>query len=459
MRFNRIRWFALGAALLVLVFGYASLIRTVTVMADGALTTIATHALTVGGALKASGVQVNPQDKVEPSTWSLVSNDMIINIQRATRVQLTADGKTYSTFTAERDPAKLLSLWGLSLNTGDRLLLFGRILSEGEQLPQSTFLSLELRRPVDISLSDGDTVTEFKSSAQTLGEALAEQGIEVFATDRVEPIAETQLEGPISASMVHAEPLQIVMGDTVFEVRTAATTVGEALADAGIAMQELDRSQPEETQLIPADRRIRVTRVIESVHLEQKTIPFQTVWQQDPEAALGTTSVIQEGQNGLSATRVHTRYEDGVQVSQQEEGDRVIVAPIDQINGYGGDIVVRTAVVDGVEIEYWATLTVFVTSYSPCRSGGDTCLYGTSSGLPVQKGVVGTYLDWYKAYKGGSIYVPGYGPAVFGDVGMYPDGRPWIDLAYSDADYVGWSQEVTIYFTTPIPATIPYFLQ
>jgi len=117
--------------------------------------------------------------------------------------------------------------------------------------------------------------------------------------------------------------------------------------------------------------------------------------------------------------------------------------------------VLHTAVVDGVTIEYYRAVEVFVTSYSPCRSGVSGCLNGTSSGLPVQKGTVATYLSWYRALKFATIYVPGYGPGTIGDVGAYPSGDPWIDLAYSDADYVGWAQWVTIYFTTPVPAYVP----
>jgi uncharacterized protein YabE (DUF348 family) len=450
---------ALAAAIIVLAAGYASLTRKLTIMADGRLVTIQTRALTIGGVLKAAGVPMDPQDKVEPAAWFLAGDGMIINLVRAAHVRLLADGKIYTIVSAERDPQALLARFGFKLNEGDRLLLAGRTLQEDEQLPQTTYLSLELRHPVSIRLEDGDDDIEFQSSAPTLGEALAEQGIELLSSDRLDPGPQTALSESISAILVRSEPLLIIMREKGYEVRTSASTVGEVLAETGIALQGLDRSEPDEDQPLPSDRRIRIVRINETMQLEQEVIPFQIAWQQDPEAELGTTSVIQEGSDGVSAKRVRTRYENGVEVSHSDEEARVLQPAMDQINGYGGDIQVRTVEIDGVEIEYWATLSVYVTSYSPCRSGVDGCLYGTSSGVPVQKGVVSTYLDWYRAYKGGSIYVPGYGPAVFGDVGRYPDDRPWIDLGYSDADYVGWSSWVTIYFTTPIPASIPYFLQ
>ncbi|MCL5428289.1 MAG: ubiquitin-like domain-containing protein [Chloroflexi bacterium] len=461
MQFTRIRWIALAAALLTLALGYASLTRAVTIMADGELTTVATRAVTVGGALKDAGLQLHSEDKVEPSRWSLLSNGLVINVERAARVQLVADSKTYSAITAERDPLSLLDRWGLELNEGDRLVFAGRTLAEDEQLPQATSLSLELRRPVQISLVDGDSLLDFHSSALTLGEAVSEQDIELFASDRLEPAAETPLDGPLTVTLIRAEPLLIVMGDFVFETRTASSTVGEALAEAGIALQGLDRSQPDEDQPIPTDRRIRVIRINETVLLEQETVAHKTEWQEDPEAELDTISVVQAGQEGVSASRVRVRYEDGQEVSRIEEGERVLVEARNQINGYGSQIVLKTTTVDGVTIEYYRAVTVFTTWYSPCNSGTGTCLNGTSSGMPVRRGTLATYLSWYRALKGTTVYVPDYGYAAFGDVGSYPTGEPWIDLAFSEEELaalggVPWTNKyVTMYFTTPVPSYVP----
>jgi 3D (Asp-Asp-Asp) domain-containing protein len=103
---------------------------------------------------------------------------------------------------------------------------------------------------------------------------------------------------------------------------------------------------------------------------------------------------------------------------------------------------------------------MYATSYSPCNSGSSTCYYGTSSGIPVAHGVVAMIRDWYLALKGVRVYIPGYGTAVVADVGGgFDDGRAWIDLGYSDSDYVGWSQWVTVYFLAPAPLEVPWFLK
>jgi uncharacterized protein YabE (DUF348 family) len=454
----RIRWLALGTAILVLLLGYLASYRTVTILADGEVYTLKTRAFTVGGALHAAGLNSGPDDELFPGRFRPLGYDVIIELHRAAEIQLWADGAVYRGKSTERDPAALLAEFDLDLNEGDSLWLAGTRYGAAGDLPYAPSLVLELRRAVRVALQEGGSSTVFESSAQTLGEALLEQGIDLYTADRLDPPPATPLERPVTATLLRAEPLEIETAGETITVRSAASTVGEALAEAGLALQGLDYSQPAEHRPIPEDRSIVVVRVTETVELGQETIPFQTQFQDDPEAEFGTSSVIQLGQLGIEATRTRVRLEDGEETARFDEGDWLLAEPKDQINGRGTQVVVRTTVIDGVEIEYWATLVVYVTSYSPCRSGVDGCLYGTSSGLPVQRGVVGTYLDWYRAYKGGTLYVPGYGPAVVGDVGAYPSGEPWIDLGYSDEDWVGWSSHVTIYFTTPVPATIPYFL-
>jgi resuscitation-promoting factor RpfB len=117
--------------------------------------------------------------------------------------------------------------------------------------------------------------------------------------------------------------------------------------------------------------------------------------------------------------------------------------------------------VPGTQLQYWRAISMYATSYSPCRSGvPGRCFYGTAGGLPVQRGVVAMTRLWFNQLRGTQVYIPGYGAAVVADVGGgFPDGRPWIDLAFSDDDFETWSGWITVYFLAPAPQEIPYFLK
>jgi 3D (Asp-Asp-Asp) domain-containing protein len=243
--------------------------------------------------------------------------------------------------------------------------------------------------------------------------------------------------------------------------RSAANSVGQALAGAGFPLTGLDYSLPDENAPLPEDGQIRVVRVVESVSLTQQSLPFNTRTELSADLEIDQQVLIQGGELGLAISRVRTRREDGTQVSQKPEGESIVRPAQDRIMGIGTKIVVRTTSVDGITIEYWRVLHLFATSYSPCRSAtpDGRCSYGTSSGLPVQKGEAAMAYYWYLLFGYDRVYIPGYGQAVVGDVGGgYQGSHYWIDLGYSDSDYVPWDGWVTVYFLTPVPANPGYLL-
>lgn len=454
----RLRWLAAIALLLVLVAAYAFTTRQVTVLADGRAQALSTRALTVGAALDELGIHTHREDLVQPARFMPLRNGIIIAVQRAARIQVHADGAWHTVVTGEKDPARVLAELDLALGPDDALLLAGQPLPEGSPLPDAPVIVLELRRAVAITLQVDGQTQQFRSAATTLGAALAQQGIELSLGDSLEPAAETRLAGPLSASLQRGRAVSITLAGSTLTQYSAAATVGEALAQAGIALQGEDFSEPAEDQPVPPDGNIRVVRVTESVQLVQEIIPHQTSWQPDDMAELDTISVVQLGQDGVQASRVRVRFEDGQEVARQNEAERILVQPVEQINGYGTNIVIRTAVVDGVTIEYYRAVQVFATSYSPCRSGvPNQCFHGTSLGAgSPRRGIVATWYNWFIALGGHSVYIPGYGAGIIADVGAYRDRSvPWIDLAFTDADYEPWATYVTMYFTTPVPPDVP----
>jgi len=451
MATKNVRWIVLAAGVVAVTFGYLALNRTVTILADGQAHIVSSRAITVGGAIRAAGLETRPEDILEPPSYAFIRDGAIITLNRASKIQLFADGEYFSGISAEKDANSLLEQFGLEFSDKDSLLLAGLPHATNEDLPKNLMLSLELRRAVTINVQDGEQNSQFLSSALTVGAALEKEGILLYDSDHVNPLSDTLIDGPMTVNITRSLPLEIVMAEENVVARSVADSVGEALAEAGIALQGLDYSEPAEDQPIPEGRVIRVVRVSETVQLQTKSIPNSVEWQSDPETEIDGRSVIQLGQNGVNASSVRIRFEDGVEISRVEESEWVIAEPVTQISGFGTQIVVRTAVVDGVEIEYWRAIELFATSYSPCRSGVEKCYYYTALGDEVKKGIAAVYLSWWYAMGQHTVYVPGYGPAKISDNGAYPDGRPWIDLAYSDDDWVTWGDWVTVYFTTPIP--------
>lgn len=386
---------------------------------------------------------------------------LLIGCQPSTPQTVTIiDGENIVTLeTDERVPSAILAEAGITLAPDDRILVNG--LHVSPELPFTNYpITLQLRRAVPITLSAPQGGQTIQTSAFTVGEALQEAGIQLRGRDKIsQPIQSpvSSLQSPIT--IYQSLPLTITSNGKNIIITSSAQTVGEALADAGIPLVGGDYSLPSENEALPADGNIKVVRVSESVLLAQKPIPFTSELIASAEVPLDQTQILQPGETGLTMQRIRVRYEDGVEVARVTEDETVVRPPKNRVLGYGTKIEIKTAVVDGVSIEYWRAVEMYITSYSPCRSGGDRCYTGTSSGATVKKGVVGMRYDWYLVMGGQPLYIPGYGFATVEDVCGGCVGKPWIDVGYSDDDFVPWSSWVTVYFLTPVPANVIYVLE
>jgi uncharacterized protein YabE (DUF348 family) len=365
--------------------------------------------------------------------------------------------------TNERVPAALLVQAGVIMSPADRVLFNGNEIAIDNPLPSATSYTLQVRRAMTLSVS-GKII---ESAAATICEALSSAGVQLYAADELVPPANAPISGSLRVEYIPSTELTVTADGRQARIRSAAPTVGQALANAGMPLLGLDTSQPAEDQAIPQDGQIHIVRISESLVLAQESIPFQSESQDSANLELGQEQIIQPGINGLAVSRTRIRYEDGQEVSRQTESQTIVRPPQNRISALGTKIVQKTATVDGTTIQYWRVLQMYATVYSPCNSGGSGCSSGTASGLRAGKGVVAVDPSLYSYLNGQRIYVPGYGFAVIGDVGggyiveqkLGVSRYRWIDLGFDDNNLVDMTGWVTVYFLEPAPASIPDVLK
>lgn len=446
---------AFGLTLALFLILWLGIQRQVVFVIDGNRQSTRVRAITVGGALKAAGLSVHENDVVQPRPGAWLKNGMEIEITHARSVilQVLPDGEISQWISASRTAAELLAEAKVPLDEKDGLWANGEPVSAQQELAPGAALGLVVRRAQRITLRvDGEVQTIF-SSAATLGEALAAAGILLHPADRLTPAADSPLDGAVDAELHRAVELSIQADGGVIQARSAAGSVGEALAEAGVSLQGLDYSLPAEDQPIPANGEIRLVRVREELVLTQTSVAFTTRYENSDQVALDQQKILIPGVLGIQVSRQRVRFEDGQEVSRDSDGAWVAQEAQEQTVGLGTQIEIKTVQTPDGNLEYYRAVNVYVTSYSPCNIGISGCSYGTASGMKVQKGVVAVPRAWYGVLVGARVYIPGYGIAVVGDTGGMTG--HWVDVAYSDADYVPWSQNVTMYFLTPVPAYVP----
>ena len=439
---------------------YIGLKRSVTLYIYGIPQTTATRAITVRGVLSSIGFSPSESDDVQPDLNQLVGWKSVIDYKPSSFVNITTfDGDiNEQLLIAERIPANIIAAANIKLFPTDRILWNAMSVEPLLPLPPAESYNLQYVQGMKLTVEIDGLPRTFFSSAPTIAEALWENYIHLNSADRISPPPGTPPVSEQTITINRAQPITIRISDQEINTFSAAPSIGIALAETGSPLQGMDYSIPAEDQPLPADGVIEVFRVREEITLAQETIPFETEFVQDPDTELDQQSVVQSGNMGLKVIQTRVRYENEIEVSKIEEAQWTAIDPQNKKIGYGTKVVIRTMDTPAGPIEYWRAITVYATAYSPCRSAADRCYYGTSYGIPVERGVIGVVRSWYNLMAGWPVYVPGYGKGIIADTGGGVPGKYWIDLGFTDDDFEAWHQDVTLYFLTPVPADIPWIL-
>jgi len=380
---------------------------------------------------------------------------------------LILDGdEIYSVTDDGRTLVDLLAASAISLSPVDQVLANGLPLPLEQPIPYG-FNALQIRRAITVTLVTLGGEQSLTTTAATVGDVLYMAGIQLYATDYVDPPIESPVSHGMTITYRPSQELTVATNSGNMHIRSAAETVGMALAEAGIPLIGLDYSLPAESDALPPDGQIRVVRVNESVQLIQKSIPFETETVSSPDVEVGTQEITQPGQEGLLVARTRIRYEDGQEVSRVTEDESIVRPPQNRIVQTGTKIVVNSTEVNGVTIEYWRAFEMYATIYSPCNSGTGGCSYSTASGMRAGRGVVAVDPSMYSYLQGQRVYIPGYGYGVIGDVGggyviedlLGVSRYRWIDLGFDDSNIIDMDGWLTVYFLAPAPASIPPVMQ
>jgi len=436
----------------LLTAGYIAAQGEYTIYDDGKMLQVSGRYQTVGEVLAAADVAVRPEDGVEPGMSDTAVPTTAIVIQRAQAITVhTANGQqtywtlapTLGAFLAEAD---------LTIGRTDQVTADGRSLAFDQlaQIPLPTLL--EIGSFHNVTIVNGNGRQTLRTAAPTVGAALAEAGVTVYAADGVEPPLGSWITPNMIIEVQPSFPVTIQADGGVIQTRTHYTNPLDIVAEAGIGLVGFDYTQPGPETAVSPNTTIQVIRVTEDFRMEDEPIPYTTVWQAMPDMDLDTQAVVSPGVPGLARNRVRVRYENGVEVSQEVDGQWIAREPVNEVIGYGTKIHIGVVQTEQGPREYWRVVQMRVTSYTAASSGkspGDPGYGVTASGLPAGKGVVA--IDRNVVPFRSEVYVPGYGVAVAGDTGGGIRGR-WIDLGWDKDNYESWTGFVDVYYLTPVPA-------
>jgi 3D (Asp-Asp-Asp) domain-containing protein len=309
-----------------------------------------------------------------------------------------------------------------------------------------------------VTIMDGQDSRTLQTEAATVNELLSEAGILLGEKDLISPSLGTPLSEDLVIQISRAIPLTVVVDGQTYAIFSSPGTTSAALTQAGISLGELDMVTPALDTPLNAGDTLNVVHVREEVIVFDEQVPYQTIYQPSDELDLDTKAILSSGVPGIKRQSTRIRYEDGVEVSREFEGEWIEQEPVNEVIGYGTRI--TTNVIDTPEgpREYWRVVHMRVTAYTAASSGKspDHPSYGiTASGRPAGTGIVA--VDPNVIPFRSEVYVPGYGVGFAGDTGGGVKGL-WIDLGYDEDELQTWNGYTDVYYLTPIPAEINYLL-
>lgn len=443
------------------------------VTVDGIDENITTHRKTVEAVLLDLGITLHENDRVTPAPATSIQRNMAIQVERARPVKLWADGRELSLSSWGETPKHILEDTELGFDAYDQVLLNGQPFSLDALLPlpkrvelaptysrgylwdnvQTEQLQLRLERAVAVTVRDGGLPFTVRTTAQTVGEALRQAEITIYLGDLVQPNLGSQITPGLRIAIQRSKPVTLDVSGQVLKTRTRAPTVGDALVEIGVGISGLDQVEPALDTPLRDDLTIAITRVREEIEVTEEIVPFETVFQPDPQLPIDTQAVQTTGAEGITRQRYRVRYENDVEVDRIMEDRWVAQEPAQRIIAYGQLIEPQTATMpDGSQITYWRKIRMFASSYSAATAGvaEDHPWYGrTYSGEPMRHGVVA--VDPRVIPLRSKVFVPGYGNGDALDTGTAIRARR-IDLGYDNDNLQLWSRWVDVYLLWPPPA-------
>ncbi|MEO7125395.1 MAG: ubiquitin-like domain-containing protein [Nakamurella sp.] len=371
--------FMIAAAIVVaLVAGLAgtatAMAKTVTITVDGVSKNVTTLSGTVDGALASAGIKIGAHDSLAPSGRSNISDGSEISLDRGRTFTATVDGTKRTVWTTAATVSDALAEIGeqpsdleLSVPASAVIPLDGMAVSAAtlhtvsltvQPAVSATHAAVRAANPATGSVEPptarmasaakattfaADQATapaqpvEYTTSAQTVGEFLAEQGLNLAANQTVQPELGTPLADATAIRVATLPTVSLVVGTAKpATVHSDATTVASLLAAQGVALGSYDEVTPAAGSPVTDGMKVAVTKVDYRTTTKSVVIPQPADKQKsDATLAVGSKKTVTTGHPGEVTVSFHTKIENGVAGAPVEVSRKTVTEAVATVVGVG----------------------------------------------------------------------------------------------------------------------------
>ncbi|HEY5882920.1 MAG TPA: ubiquitin-like domain-containing protein [Nakamurella sp.] len=318
---------AVAGAVVVVVLaaavGLAILLdKSVTIVADGTTAEVDTMAGTVGDALADAEIAVGEHDTVAPGLDAPVDDGLQIVIQRGRLLSLTIDGQTRQVWTTADTVEQALQQLG-------RDPAHYRLSADRDRPIPLTGLSVSADTLRTTTVTVDGSSRQVSSTATTVGDLLAEAGIAPNPNQRVNPSVTDPVVDGGTVTITTLPTVTLTVGaDAATAVVTDRATVGDVLAAAGVGLGADDTVTPAAGTAVVDGLQVTVIRyayLSETVTASIDQPADQRI--EDDSLAAGVTTVSRLGRPGIAEVTYRVTVTNGVNGAREETARTVVIEP------------------------------------------------------------------------------------------------------------------------------------
>jgi uncharacterized protein YabE (DUF348 family) len=187
-----------------------------------------------------------------------------------------------------------------------------------------------------VAVTDGGLDFSFSDvAAKTVGEFLASEKLSLREGDSVFPSEETGLFSGMRILINRAREVKVLADGGERVLHTQALSVGQALSENGISLDEDDIVKPERAESVLPKMTVVITRVTIEEQSIEKPIAFEKKANEDDTLSWRKTIVTQKGEKGIERLTYRVSSHDGKEVNRKLLKTETIKEPVTEITTQG----------------------------------------------------------------------------------------------------------------------------
>ncbi|WP_099158909.1 G5 and 3D domain-containing protein [Virgibacillus ndiopensis] len=327
-------------------------------------------------------------------------------------VDLTENGEKRTVKTHANTVGELLADLGIDVGKHDALSV-----NVDAKIEDGMKLNYEKAKQVIVSIDGKEK--EYFTTLDTVGDFLADNKLSFSEHDEVSQERDDAIKDGLKVSVSLGFKVAINDGGNERKVWANGGTVKELIHKNNITLNELDKIKPAKDEKVTKDTKVKIVRVEKVTDVVEETVAFKTETKKDASLVKGKEKVLDEGKKGTVVKEYEVVMENGKEVSRELISEKVKEESENRVVAIGTKQ--PEPVVEQVSRSNDSNSKVLYMTATAFTADCGGCSGHTATGVDLQANPNAKVVavDPSVIPLGSKVWVEGYGYAIAADTGGF----------------------------------------